>query len=476
MFNGWLRGLRMDARQGARTTSRSCWLVTFATLGRHGLALHRHSRRASSRPRTPASSPPPTEGATDISFHGHGRAPAQGRRDRPQGSGGRLRQLDGRRRRPQPDHQYRPHVHRAQADEGARARIRPRSSSGCAAPPTPSPACASISRTSRTSISAAASPRASTSTRCSRATPTRCTGSRRSCASKIADARRAARRHHRPLHQEPADDGRDRPREGGGLRHHRRPDPPGAVQRLRLAPGRDHLHAVERLPGHPGEHAGVPDRHLGACRRSSSRPARTGQRQRCARRRRQRHRRADRPVDPAQRRHEAGADGRPAAGQPPGPAAVGDDLVQPRARLSRSARRSTRSSRSSASRTCRPSITTGFQGTAQVFQEFAEGAGHPGPGRDLRRLRGARHPLRELHPPDHHHLRPAVGRHRRAADADAVQDGPVGDRHDRHRHAGRHRQEERDHDDRLRDRAPARRARRRRRRSARPACCASGRS
>ena len=106
----------------------------------------------------------------------------------------------------------------------------------------------------------------------------------------------------------------------------------------------------------------------------------------------------------------------------------------------------------------------------------AEGAGRPGAGGDLRRLCGARHPLRELHPSDHHHLRPAVGRRRRAADADGVQHGPVGDRHDRHRDAGRHRQEERDHDDRLRDRAPARRPRPPRRRSARPACCASGRS
>ena len=84
-------------------------------------------------------------------------------------------------------------------------------------------------------------------------------------------------------------------------------------------------------------------------------------------------------------------------------------------------------------------------------------AGHPDFGRGLRGLRGSRHPLRELHPPDHHHLRPAVGRHRRHPDADAVQHGPVGDRHDRHRHAGRHREEERHHDDRLRHRPPPRR-------------------
>ena len=41
-----------------------------------------------------------------------------------------------------------------------------------------------------------------------------------------------ARRHHRSLHQEPADDGRHRPREGRGLRRHRRSGPQPALQRL----------------------------------------------------------------------------------------------------------------------------------------------------------------------------------------------------------------------------------------------------
>ena len=42
---------------------------------------------------------------------------------------------------------------------------------------------------------------------------------------------------------------------------------------------------------------------------------------------------AEQPDHPAGRGGEAGADGRAAADQPPGPAAGGDDLVQPRARL-----------------------------------------------------------------------------------------------------------------------------------------------
>ncbi len=71
---------------------------------------------------------------------------------------------------------------------------------------------------------------------------------------------RIARRHDRPLHQEPADAGRHRSREGGGLRHHGRPDPAGIVQRLRLASGLDHLHAVERLSGHHGNAAEIPGR------------------------------------------------------------------------------------------------------------------------------------------------------------------------------------------------------------------------
>ena len=54
--------------------------------------------------------------------------------------------------------------------------------------------------------------------------------------------------------------GRGRPREVRGLRRLRRSGAPGTLQRLRHAPGRHHLHAGERLSGHPGEHAGVPAR------------------------------------------------------------------------------------------------------------------------------------------------------------------------------------------------------------------------
>ena len=77
---------------------------------------------------------------------------------------------------------------------------------------------------------------------------------------KIAQGPGIARRHHRSLHQESADDGRHRPRESRGLRHHRRSGAQPALQRLWRAPGRHHLHAVQRLPDHSGSAAAVSGR------------------------------------------------------------------------------------------------------------------------------------------------------------------------------------------------------------------------
>ena len=275
--------------------------------------------------------------------------------------------------------------------------------------------------------------------------------------------RRPARRHHRSLHQEPADGDRDRSLGGGRLWHLGRSDPPGAVQLLRHAPGRDDLHRVGRLSGDPGMQSGIPGRPQRPVEdfpEDQSERSRQQQRGRHrAGRRHQRQRRCHRPGHPAQRGDEADAHRRPAAGQSPGPAAGGDDLLQPRARLlARSGDR-----RHHADRARRQPAGIDHHrlpGRGAGLPGFAQGTGRAGAGGDLRGLCGARHPVRELHPPDHDHLRPAVGRRRRAAHADAVPDGPVGHRDDRHRHAGRHREEERHHDDRLRDRATPRRARR----------------
>ena len=123
------------------------------------------------------------------------------------------------------------------------------------------------------------------------------------------------------------------------------------------------------------------------------------------------------------------------------------------------------------------SIITSYGGDAAVFKS-SQGSQAilivVGAAGDLR---AARRALRELHPPADDPRRPAVGGGRRAADADAVRPGPDADRDHRHPAADRHRQEERDHDDRLRARRAAHAGHGAGgRRSARPACCASGRS
>jgi Cation/multidrug efflux pump len=98
---------------------------------------------------------------------------------------------------------------------------------------------------------------------------------------------------------------------GRGLRHHRRSGSQPALQCLRRAPGRHHLHAVERLPDHPGSAAAVPRRSVRSLQALYE--------------------------DPKQRDHSAfgggqtGATVRSVADQPSGPAARGDDLLQPRA-------------------------------------------------------------------------------------------------------------------------------------------------
>ena len=139
-----------------------------------------------------------------------------------------------------------------------------------------------------------------------------------------------------------------------------------------------------------------------------------------------------------------------AVGQPSGAVPGGDVVVQSGAGLSRSARRSTGSRRLQRELRVPPTLDGVVPG---------HGAGVPGlavidaaarRGRDPRRLHRARHALRELHPPDHDPLGVAFGRRRRAARADAAALRSERDRDDRRHSADRHRQEERDHDDRLR--------------------------
>ena len=146
-----------------------------------------------------------------------------------------------------------------------------------------------------------------------------------------------------------------------------------------------------------------------------------------------------------------------ARGQPPGPVPVGHDLVQPDARRRARRRRRRRSSRPSARSGMPATIRGSFQGTAQAFQDSL--ANQPMPDRcgARRRLHRARDSLRELHPPDHDPLDAALGGRGRAARADALPAPTRRHRAHRHHPADRHREEERDHDDRLRARGGARR-------------------
>ena len=157
---------------------------------------------------------------------------------------------------------------------------------------------------------------------------------------------------------------------------------------------------------------------------------------------------------------QAGADGRAVADQPSGPAAGGDDLVQPRAGLFAGlCGRQDHGARAN----LEPPADDRHRllGHRAGVPGFAARAGRADPRRGVRGVRYSRHSLRKLHPSDHDHLGPAVGRYRRDPDLDAVQHGAVRDRDDRHRDAGRHRQEERHHDGRLRARAAQRRPQRR---------------
>ena len=142
-------------------------------------------------------------------------------------SGDRIHQFHRRRRRAQHDGELRTPVHRAEAEKGARQPQRdhraaarqgaPDSGHAGVLPADPEPQYRRPDFQEPVSV---------------------CDAERRhrvavpACARDARQDREAAgpaRRHHRPLHQEPADDGRYRPREGRGLRHHRRSGPQPAL-------------------------------------------------------------------------------------------------------------------------------------------------------------------------------------------------------------------------------------------------------
>ena len=118
-----------------------------------------------------------------------------------------------------------------------------------------------------------------------------------------------------------------------------------------------------------------------------------------------------------------------------------------------------------------------FLGPGTGVPELGEQSRRPAPRHGVRDLHHPGHSLRELRPPDHDSHRTALRHVRRAARALRHARRARCLRLRRDHHADRHCEEERDHDDRLRDRRGARAAARRpRRRSCRRRACGSARS
>ncbi len=171
---------------------------------------------------------------------------------------------------------------------------------------------------------------------------------------------------------------------------------------------------------------------------------------------------------------EAGALGRPAQRKSLRPVARRDDFVQPRPGL-RPGRCRARIDEVIRDLRMPPTLAPQFQGTVQEFQQSFKGLSILLIVADPRDLHRAGNAVRELHSPHHDSLRPALGRLRRAADAEDLPQGARSLRVRRSHHAVRRGEEERDHDDRFRHRSAARGRQERRSTPFIPdASCASG--
>ena len=251
----------------------------------------------------------------------------------------------------------------------------------------------------------------------------------------------------------------DRSRHRVAPRHLAAGDRRHALRRLRPAAGLDDLHAAQPVPRHPrGEARASSSDPRRSTRSTSARPTGdAGAALRVRPRGRRRRRRSRSTTRASSRRSRSRSTSRDGASL--GDAVDGDpgargarsacrraSTPSSRAPRRRSASRS-RASRSSSSRRSSPSTSCSACSTRATSTRSRS-------SRRCRRPASARSSRSCV-------CRTRVQRHR------AHRDHP----------AHRHREEERDHDDRLRARGGARRrACRRRRRSTRPACCASGRS
>ena len=226
---------------------------------------------------------------------------------------------------------------------------------------------------------------------------------RRSWSTRLQPAAAARRRRQRPAAAGPGGLHRHRPRHRGALRHHAGDRRQRALRRLRPAHRLDDLHPVEPVPRDPG----------GRSRRCSARStalsldlsavvgsATNGQVPLSA------IANVEQRTAPLLITHLGAVPGH-------------HDLVQPGA--GRLARRRGRRDQEGASRTSAlpPSFITAFQGAAAGVPGLARQRAVAAPRRGGHDVHRARRALRELHPSDHDPLDAAVGRHRRAARADA---------------------------------------------------------
>ena len=262
----------------------------------------------------------------------------------------------------------------------------------------------------------------------------------------VAHAAATGRRRLGPAGQGAAGLRRDRPCQRQPLRHHHAGDRYGAVQRFRPAPDLDDLHPVEPLPRGARGQGRIP----AGDRRSRAHPP-----DRDRGRRRRRHQQWRGPG--AARRGGARDRTAGAAGdRSPGPVPGGDRVVQPR------------SGRGAGRCRCRHPASARPARHAGVDPDHVPGSGARLPGiahqhaaadrrRDHHHVHRPRRALRELHPPGDDPVDVAVGRGWSAARAVALGTRTRYRRDHRPDPADRHREEERDHDDRLRPRGRARR-------------------
>ncbi len=161
-----------------------------------------------------------------------------------------------------------------------------------------------------------------------------------------------------------------------------------------------------------------------------------------------------RDARPAECRRDVVEERGAAPREPPRPAPVRDDLLQPR--KGRRAEPGDRGRREGGPRDAAGHDHDELPGAGPGLPVVAQGDVRPARRRHPRDLPRPRHPVRELRPPAHDPVRAAVGRRRRDPHADPFPQGPERLRVLRPRHADRDREEERDHDDRLRARGAAR--------------------